>query len=445
MLRRLLVPAIAAIYVAALPGGALAADFSRDAVLVKYRPEASQSARAAVLSGSGTGAPQDLPGGAKRVAIKDGGSVRDTLAELRADPRVEYAVPDFKARASFIPNDPGPTGRPGGWQDLQWNFAGPFGVNAPAAWDLANAAGGSGGRGVTVAVLDTGVAYKTVGRFRHAPDLGFRQFIRPYDFVDDDRLPLDEMGHGTHVTGTIAERTNNGLGLTGLSYNVRIMPVRVLDEEGEGFISDIARALRYATRHGADVVNMSFEFGSGIRASEIPDLLSAVRAAHRKGVVIVGASGNEASAAVAYPARAGSVIAVGATTEHGCAAVYSNRGSGLDIVAPGGGEDDSFRDNARDTANCHPELEPGRDIFQQTFTTSVRKFGDPSGYVGTSFAAPHVSATAALLIASKRLGANPSPRAVEQRLKLTARDLGPDGYDRRYGFGLLDAAAALAP
>lgn len=444
MLRRLLAPALAAALLAA-PAAADAAGYARGHVIVKYKAETSDGARAALLREAGVASARPLPGGAKRLRIRRGESVRETLAGLRADPRVEYAVPDYKAKASLIPNDPGPSGRPAGWQDLQWNFSGPFGVNAPAAWDLAIAAGAPGGRGATVAVLDTGVAYKTVGRFRHAPDLGFRQFVRPYDFVENDRLPLDEMGHGTHVTGTIAERTNNGQGLTGLAYNVRIIPVRVLDEEGEGFISDIARAVRYSTRNGADVINMSFEFGSGIRAREIPDLLAAIREAHRKGIVIVGASGNEASAAVAYPARATSVIAVGAITEHGCAAVYSNRGSGLDLVAPGGGEDDALTDNPSDAANCHPELEPGRDIYQQTFTTSVRRFGFPPGYVGTSFAAPHVSAVAALLIATKRLGENPTPRAIEQRLKLTARDLGPPGNDRRYGFGLLDAAAALGP
>jgi serine protease len=444
MLRRLLAPALAVALLAA-PAGAEAAGYARGHVIVKYKGATSQRSREAVLARAGVASARPLPGGAKRVRIRRGQSVRATLTELRSDPRVQYAVPDYKAKASFIPNDPGVSGRPGGWQDLQWNFSGPFGVNAPAAWDLAIAAGAPGGRGVTVAVLDTGVAYKTVGRFRHAPDLGFRQFVKPYDYVDNDRLPLDEMGHGTHVTGTIAERTNNGQGLTGLAYNVRIMPVRVLDEEGEGFISDIARELRYDTRNGADVINMSFEFGTGIRASEIPDLLAALREAHRRGVVVVGASGNEASAAVAYPARATSVIAVGAVTEHGCAAVYSNRGSGLDLVAPGGGEDDAVSDNPSDAANCRPEGEPGRDVFQQTFTSSVRRFGFPAGYVGTSFASPHVAAVAALLIATKRLGEHPTPRAIEQRLKITARDLGPPGNDRRYGFGLLDAAAALGP
>ena len=429
-----------------MPAAAGAAEYARDHVIVKYDHGASEKARASVQRTTGTGAHEPLPGGAKRLAIRDGESVRETLSELRKDRRVTYAVPDFKARAgAFIPNDPGNSRRPGGWQDLQWHFSGPFGVNAPAAWEAAIAAGVPGGRGVTVAVLDTGVAYKSIGRFRHAPDLSFRGFVRPYDFVEGDRYPLDEMGHGTHVTGTIAERTNNGLGLTGIAYNVKIMPVRVLDEEGEGFISDIARAIRYATRNRADVINMSFEFGSGIRASEIPDLLSAVRYAHRRGVVIVGASGNEASAAVAYPARANNVIAVGATTEHGCAAVYSNRGSGLDLVAPGGGEDEPVDDNPADAANCKPELDSGRDIYQQTFTRSVRRFGFPEGYVGTSFAAPHVSATAALVLATNRLGPDPHPRAVEQRLKDTARDLGPAGYDRRYGAGLLDAGAALQP
>jgi serine protease len=135
------------------------------------------------------------------------------------------------------------------------------------------------------------------------------------------------------------------------------------------------------------------------------------------------------------------VLSVGATTQHVCQADYSNTGDELDIAAPGGGEDASIEGEP----NCRPQEPPGGDIFQMTFDGSPRRFGLPSGYMGTSMAAPHVSAVAALVIASGILGPDPSPRALEARLKDTARDLGPPGPDRRYGAGLLDGGRATDP
>jgi serine protease len=220
------------------------------------------------------------------------------------------------------------------------------------------------------------------------------------------------------------------------------MPVRVLDSRGEGDAAAIASGIRFAARRGAQVINLSLEFSSSVTAGQIPEIIDAIRYARDKGAVLVGASGNEADTAVAYPARSTPVISVGALTEHGCLADYSNDGPGLNIVAPGGGADARIPE---DPEHCRPADESGRDIYQLTFEGSVRRFGLPSGYEGTSMAAPHVSATAALVIASGVLGAHPSPIEVERRIEATARDLGPPGYDTRYGFGALDAAAATAP
>ncbi len=293
-----------------------------------------------------------------------------------------------------------------------------------------------------VAVLDTGVAYANRGHFRRSPDFYRYQFVKGHDFVAHDAYPDDRNGHGTFVAGTVAEATNNGRGLTGLAYGVRVMPVRVLDSEGNGDAATIAQGVRFAVNHGARVINLSLEFPGGITAADIPELISALRYANRRGVVVVAAAGNEAHAAAAYPARAPNVIAVGATTEHGCLASYSNFGSGVTLVAPGGGPDASLAGDP----NCHPELPAGRDVFQVTFAgTSPRRFGIPGGYEGTSMATPHVAAAAALVIASGVLGRHPTPAQVAARLIATARPLGGPSDSRLYGAGLLDAAAATAP
>jgi serine protease len=430
----LLSAAVAAILLAA-PADARAARYVPDEVIVKYREGWSNALEAKLEKTIGAKAKWRLPGGSRELEIDDGESVRETLRELRSDPKVEYAVPNYIARASrFIPNDPS--------FGLQWNFSGRWSINAPDAWTLARRAGAPGGKGAVVAVMDTGVAYKTRARWRRAPDLSSTRWVRGYDYIGGDRYPHDANGHGTHVAGTIGQITHNRIGVAGIAYRAKIMPLRVLDSVGVGDAASIARAIRFAARRNVDVINMSFQFDDSVGASMIPDVLAALRYARSRGVVVVAASGNQAGGAVAYPARSKYVIAVGATTVRGCQAEYSNKGIGIDVAAPGGGYDAANADNPTDARNCRPNAS-ARDIFQQTFTSSVRTFGLPGGYEGTSMAAPHVSATAALIIATRRLGANPSPRRLELHLERTARDLGRRGYDTRYGYGLINAAAAL--
>jgi serine protease len=437
---------------AAAPAAASATAYVPGQVVVKYRDGTSRQARAAAQHSTGLHAPRVTSRLERTLRLQRGRSMAETLRALRARPDVEYAVPNYVAHASEINfNDPGRSDGVG-WATLQWNFLPGTGIDAPTGWQHLIDVGRPGALGTVIAVLDTGVAYRNFHRYRLSTDFSKGQFVQGFDFcardgrdeacVGHDRYPVDENGHGTHVASTIGEQVNNGIGVTGLAYGAKIMPVRVLNSRGEGDAVAIASGIRYAAKNGADVINLSLEFSSDIsHASQIPEIIHALRYAAKKNVVIVGASGNEAETAVAYPARATPVISVGAVTEHGCQADYSNDGVGLDIVAPGGGADARVREEI----NCKPFTDPGRDIYQWTYDGSIRRFGLPGGYEGTSMAAPHVSAVAAMIIASGVLGTNISPRTVEARLEQTARDLGPVGYDTRYGAGVVDAGRATDP
>jgi serine protease len=397
---------------------------------------------------------------ARTVALPRQAGVREAVAALRDSPRVDYAAPNYIARASSvpeepaatIPNDPGPLsgppGPPGGWVSKQWNFLpwegaatpllplSPGGIDAAGAWKNLEEAGRSGAEGITVAILDTGIAYRAKGtNFRRSPDFTAGQFVKGYDFVDHDRMPLDENGHGTHVAGTIAEKTNNGVGLTGLAFRAKLMPVRVLDKHGRGRADEIAKGIRFAVANGANVINMSFNFGC---AKEVPGVDEALRQAYRQGVIAVGSIGNLGSeACVSPPATGPHVIGVGGSTEGGCLGSYSLPGKGVDVIAPGGGFP---------IVGCPSIL--ASPIYQVTLKEgSARHFGEPSDYVGTSMAAAHVSGVAAMVLASGTLDPDAKKKgkvaAVTQRLRQTARDLGLPAT--RQGAGLIDASKATEP
>lgn len=349
-------------------------------------------------------------------ALRPGERVRDAVAVLRARDDVLYAEPNYLVHALYVPNDTY-------YQPYQWHMdnASGSGVNAEEAWDITR------GRGATVAIIDTGVAYETARRgwtrYYQAPDLAGTCFVQGYDFAYNDPYPNDDQGHGTHVAGTIAQTTDNGEGVAGLAHEACIMPIKALDRYGGGTHADIAAAIQWAADNGADVINLSL--GGPDSSHTLED---AVRYAYEKGVTVVAAAGNNGAEQAFYPAAYDEyVIAVGATGYDTEFASYSNYGDFVDMVAPGGDSEDLNGDGAVDG------------ILQQTIGGRLNEFGYYFS-MGTSMAAPHVAAAAALLVSA---GVATTPDAVRVSLATTARDLGTPGVDMRYGHGLVDVAAAL--
>ena len=366
------------------------------------------------------------------VAIPEDADPAAVAKKIERTSRVSYAIPNYIASASgWLPNDRGTRlanrGKWGGWRSKQWNFLPCLslchkslpsnrhqsrgGMNVIRGWQNLRRAGRAGAAGVKVAVIDSGIAYRDFGRrFKRNPDLGPNRFLPGYDFVDDDRLPLDLYGHGTHIALTVGEQTNNRLGLTGVAYRSKLMPVRVLDWNGDGSTDDIVAGIRWATRQGARVMVMSLNFACGV---SVPPLEQALKAAWRKGVVMVGSAGNIGNEACpSLPATAPQVISTGGTTESGCLATYSFESTEVDLAAPGGGRD---RPDCPWTSRNRPILQLGMIARDPSW------FGIEPVWIGTSMAAARVAGAAAGVIASKVLGKRSGPGRVAARLKKTAR------------------------
>lgn len=425
----------------------LAVDLSRDpttgAVLIDFRDDATEAERQAIANelrasfgsiggASGLGEVLDSAEQLYRLNAAWGGS--DVAAILAddvegVDPNFElegveveglWAIPAAEAAwsASNLPSAPTATDREPGrfvpndpYYANQWHLDQ---IGMPEAW------GRESGSGVVVAVIDTGVAYRDGDGFMRAPDLAETAFVPGWDFVDDDATPDDEHGHGTHCAGTIAQSTNNALGVAGVAPGVSIMPIRVLDRNGSGAWGGIASAIRWAADHDADVISMSL--GGGMRSRTVE---RAIDYAHERGVVIVAAAGNAARSTVEYPARHNHVIAVGSVRFDRDLAFYSSYGEGLDLVAPGG---DLRVDQNGDG------LPDG--VLQNTLVGGDPNRFDYLAWQGTSMATPHVAGVAALLVGS---GVT-DPDRVEEILESSATDLGDT---RRFAHGLLSASGAL--
>jgi len=347
--------------------------------------------------------------GINQLRIPAGSTVEDMVAAFNARPDVEFAEPNYIAHAFMTPNDP--------YYSYQWHM--PM-INMPAAWDQT-----TGSPSVVVAVIDCGVAYETYGAFTQAPDLAGTTFVAGYDYVNNDSHPNDDCAHGTHVAGTIAQTTNNSLGVAGVAFNCAIMPIKVLDASGNGTYTAIVNGITYAADHGAEVINMSLGGASGSTA-----LQNAVIYAYNAGVTIVCAAGNAGTSAPQYPAAYTQCISVSAVRYDQTYTWYTSYGSTIDICAPGG--DVAIDQNG----DGYPD-----GVLQQTHDgTNYGTFGYYF-YDGTSMACPHVAGLAALLISKN--GGTMTPTAVRAAIQNTATDLGAAGWDQYYGYGLINANAAL--
>jgi serine protease len=313
-------------------------------------------------------------------------------------------------RPRFTPNDP--------MYKLQWHLDA---INVPEAWMHTR------GSGAVIAVIDTGVAYKDM-RWKNinakaVPDLAGIEFVDGKTFVANG-LPdgLDDHAHGTHVTGTIAQATHNGVGVAGISHNAKIMPLKVLAGNGGGSVADISNAIRYAADQGAHVINMSL---GGPLPSRV--MGKAVEYAHNKGVTVVCAAGNSAQSKIGYPAAYDGAVAVAATDFEGKRSFYSNWGKQLDVSAPGG---DTRSDKNGDG---HPD-----GVLQNTIAIQDPSRNDYLWFQGTSMASPHVAGVAGMIVAQ---GVN-NPKEVERILKKTAVHPNKKEWDDQYGAGIIDAEAA---
>lgn len=351
---------------------------------------------------------------------------RRLLKKLRAEPLVEraeldiqYSIPPLELKATRFERGSGEAKRPSFPNDpkykYQWHLDQ---IGMQGAWAQ------NQGSGVVVAVIDTGVAYRNFGkRFRQVPDLAETKFVPGYDFVNKRVEALDDHGHGTHVAGTIAQSTNNGIGVAGVAYKAKIMPLKVLSARGFGSVADIAEAVRFAADKGAKVINMSL---GGPRGSRI--LEAAVRYAHEKGVAVVCAAGNDGRGRVGFPAAYRHAIAIAATQYDRATTFYSNYGREIDLAAPGG--------NTRVDQN-NDGMPDG--VLQNTIEIGRPERNDYLLFMGTSMASPHAAGVAALVYAA---GVN-RPDAVRKLLQATASHPQGKQWDPHYGAGIVNADQAL--
>lgn len=378
-------------------------------VLVKFREGPPSDEARQQLERLGARIERVLPGiEVRRLRVPEGAEER-VVEALRRRPDVEYAEPDHILTVLFEPNDPCFSQPSNPCGAVQW---GPQKVNAPQAWDRT-----VGAPSVLIAMVDTGV-------WMDHPDLNGRvlgcQGGVLCDFVNDDGDPSDDHGHGTHVAGIAAAAINNGVGIAGMAGGVRVLAVKVLGATGNGTASAVAEGIVYAADQGARAINLSLGCAS-CSESDLNTLKSAKDYAQGKGALLIAAAGNDRKPGcpvTVFPAAFPGVVAVSATQQNDAIASFSTCGWWVDVAAPGVS-------------------------IVSTVPSGSCALCSSAGYrsaSGTSMATPHVTGLAAL-VWSLRPGY--SATQVQDLIKATAVDLGPAGQDPDYGYGRIDAAAAL--
>ena len=437
-------------------------------VIVKFRDGTSSAERLnSLASVSPTAAVSERPSYANFDVVRmDASEDAEALADaLNRRPEVEYAQPSYRVHRMFVPNDQF-------YAQAQWNF--PL-IDLERAWDIQPSAGST----ITIAVLDSGLAFENkVIRFNGqafvddsntvhpalgtvdipfaaAPDIiTSGRIVAPHDFIWDDNDPVDLDGHGTHVTGTIGELTNNNLGLAGIAFNAKIMPVKVVDTEWDDIFGSpnqgtddlVARGIRYAADNGARVINMSI----GRSGPPAPLIEDAMRYAVSKGAFIAVAAGNDflngnpTEVVAEIASRLPGAVSVGAVDSTPIRAYYSSTGSWVELVAPGGSDvvassNQFIFQQTLDLPLGSCIATPGACRLPPSLTAPRFDVFDYFGFEGTSMAAPHVSGVAALLM---QQGIT-NPAAVEAALERFAKDLGTKGRDDETGFGLVSARDTL--
>jgi len=368
-----------------LPHPASAPSYRPGQILVKFRTQTPPQDQVEALGALNLPVLEVLPDLLlHRVAVPEG-QEQMVIQALSEDPRVEYAELDYIVHATIIPNDT--------YFHLQWAT---LKIQAPAAWDQT-----TGASDLIIAIVDTGVDL-------NHPDLNGK-IVPGWDFVNDDDSAQDDHGHGTHVAGIAAAETNNGQGVAGVSWGARIMPIKVLDRNGDGYYSDVAQGVSYACNHGAQIINLSL--GGDTPSNTLKD---ALEQAYQDGCLIVAAAGNSGRNEIDYPARYPEAMAVTATDQYDELATFSDHGPEAEVAAP------------------------GVDIYSTLWT---RPNNHDYGYkTGTSMSAPHVAGLAALLWSVCPQLTNTEVRSV---IESTATDLGSAGWDPYYGHGRIDAEKAI--